>query len=130
MINQAILKVESSLKNLGVNPEEAKTDEGQYSIRKDNSTEVLIDVWAQNELVFIQVMSPITINPNAAVLTNLELLLEENHNLVEASFTFLNKTLFVKETYEFNALFTLDRIMQAINRIAFYSQAYTNKWRP
>jgi hypothetical protein len=57
-----------------------------------------------------------------------KMLLEENHNLVEASFAIINEMIMVKETYEYNALFTQERAISAINRLAYYSETYRKKW--
>lgn len=128
MYQQAISKIESALSNLGVNPADAKTAEGQYSISKNKETEILIDVWQQNELVFFQVMSLITKVQNSNAEAVYKMLLEENHNLVEASFAIINEMIMVKETYEFNSLFTQERAISAINRLAYYSEMYRVKW--
>lgn len=128
MYQQAIGKIESALSNLGVNPKDAKTAEGQYSISKNKETEILIDVWQQNELVFFQVMSLITKVQNENAEAVYKMLLEENHNLVEASFAIINEMIMVKETYEFNSLFTQERAISAINRLAYYSEMYRTKW--
>ena len=47
MYQQIIATIESTLKTLGINPSEAKVNEGQYNISKDKSTEVLLDIWAE-----------------------------------------------------------------------------------
>jgi hypothetical protein len=128
MYAAVIERVENSLKTLGVEPDQARSDEGQYSISKD-STEIMIDVWEQNNLVFFQVMSQITEVKNEDQAEVYKMLLEENQLLVESSFTIINNAIFVKETIECGVLFTQERVISAITRVAFYSETYTNKWK-
>lgn len=128
MYQQAVNKIEGAIANLGVDLKDAKTGEGQYSISKDKQVEILIDIWQQNELVFFQVMSGIAQLQNKETNAVFKMLLEENHNLVEATFALINDAIFVKETYEYNSLFTQERAISAINRIAYYSEVYAKKW--
>ncbi|MCW3077524.1 MAG: hypothetical protein JWO32_2133 [Bacteroidetes bacterium] len=128
MYEEIIARVEGALKTLGITPSEAKTAEGQYNINKDEKTEVLIDVWSDNERTFFQVMSPVTKVNDETRIEVLKMLLEENHGMVEAAFTLINGQIFVKETIECSAFFNQERALSAITRIAFYSEAYMSKW--
>ncbi len=128
MYQQIIATIESTLKTLGINPTEAKVNEGQYNISKDKSTEVLLDIWEEHERVFFQVLSPVTKlkNPNNADI--LKMLLEENHGLVEASFAVAKDDIIIKETIECSAFFNQERAIATISRIAYYSETFRNKW--
>lgn len=128
MYQQIIATIESTLKTLGINPTEAKVNEGQYNISKDKSTEVLLDIWEEHERVFFQVLSPVTKlkNPNNADV--LKMLLEENHGLVEASFAVAKDDIIIKETIECSAFFNQERAIATISRIAYYSETFRNKW--
>lgn len=128
MYQQIIATIESTLKTLGINPSEAKVNEGQYNISKDKSTEVLLDIWEEHERVFFQALSPVTKlkNPNNADV--LKMLLEENHGLVEASFAVAKDDIIIKETIECSAFFNQERAIATISRIAYYSETFRNKW--
>ncbi|MCE3227068.1 MAG: hypothetical protein K0S32_1619 [Bacteroidetes bacterium] len=128
MYDEIIARVEGALKTLGIEAKEAKTGDGQYNISKDQKTEVLLDVWEDHDRTFLQVMSPVTKINDESRVEVLKMLLEENHGLVEASFTLLNGQIFVKETIECSAFFNQERAISTITRIAFYSEAYANKW--
>lgn len=128
MYADIIERVEGTLKTLGIPVDDARTGDGQYNINKDKDTELLIDVWEQEERVFFQVMSPITTLNDAKRNEVLQMLLEENHSMVEAAFTLINNTIFVKETIECSAFFNQERALGSITRIAFYSEAYKSRW--
>ncbi len=128
MYEVIISRVEGALKTLGIEPSEAKTGDGQYNINKDQKTEVLVDVWADNDRTFFQVMSPVTKVNDDTRIEVLKMLLEENHGMVEAAFTLINGQIFVKETIECSAFFNQERALSTITRIAFYSEAYMAKW--
>lgn len=128
MYDEIISRVEGALKTLGIEPSEAKTGDGQYNINKDQKTEVLVDVWADNERTFFQVMSPVTKVNDETRVEVLKMLLEENHGLVEASFTLINGQIFIKDTIECSAFFNQERALSTVTRIAFYSEAYMAKW--
>ncbi|MBI2722547.1 MAG: hypothetical protein HYX39_10270 [Bacteroidetes bacterium] len=128
MYDEIISRVEGALKTLGIEPSEAKTGDGQYNINKDQKTEVLVDVWADNERTFFQVMSPVTKVNDETRVEVLKMLLEENHGLVEASFTLINGQIFIKDTIECSAFFNQERALSTVTRIAYYSEAYMAKW--
>jgi hypothetical protein len=128
MYQEIITRVEGTLKTLGIDPSEAKVDEGQYNISKDKDVEVMIDVWKENELVFFQVMTPVVKNASLKEEDLYRILLEENHGLVEAAFTIINKEAFIKETIECSVFFSQERALSAITRIAFYGEVYHAKW--
>lgn len=128
MYQQIIGVIEATLKTLGINATEAKVNEGQYNISKDKSTEVLLDVWEENDRIFFQALSPITKLQDPTKAEVLMMLLEENHGLVEASFTVAKDDIIIKETIECSAFFNQERAIATISRIAFYSETYRNKW--
>lgn len=128
MYDEIISRVEGTLKTLGIEPSEAKTGDGQYNINKDQKTEVLVDVWSDTERTFFQVMSPVTKLNDEGRVEVLKMLLEENHGLVEASFTLINGQIFIKDTIECSAFFNQERALNTITRIAFYSEVYMAKW--
>lgn len=128
MYQEIISRVEGALKTLGIEAAEARVNEGQYNISKDKSTEVLIDIWEENNRVFFQVMSPVTTINDDTRSEVLKMLLEENHGMVEAAFTLINSQIFVKETIECSAFFNQERALSAVTRIAFYSENYRNRW--
>ncbi|MBA3664599.1 MAG: hypothetical protein H0W61_10370 [Bacteroidetes bacterium] len=128
MYEEIISRVEATLKTLGIEPSEAKTGEGQYNINKDEKTEVLVDVWSENDRTFFQVMSPVTKINDDTRIEVLKMLLEENHGMVEAAFTLIQGQIFVKETIECSAFFNQERAISVITRIAFYSETYMTKW--
>lgn len=128
MYQQIISIIEATLKTLGIDPKEAKVNEGQYNISKDKSTEVLLDAWEENERIFFQVLSPVTKLQDPTKHEVLLMLLEENHGLVEASFAVAKEDIIIKETIECSAFFNQERAIATISRIAFYSETYRNKW--
>jgi len=128
MYEQIISRVEATLKTLGVESAEAKTSEGQYSISKEDNVEILIDVWQENERVFFQVMSLVSVLKEEGREATMKMLLEENHGLVEAAFTLINSDIFIKETIECSAFFNQERALSTISRIAFYCELYKTKW--
>lgn len=128
MHQQIISVIEATLKTLGINPTEAKINEGQYNISKDKSTEVLLDVWEENDRVFFQALSPVTKIKDPSKAEVLMMLLEENHGLVEASFAVAKDDIIIKETIECSAFFNQERAIATISRIAFYSETYRKKW--
>jgi hypothetical protein len=73
-------------------------------------------------------MSPVTKLNDESRAEVLKMLLEENHGLVEASFTLINGQIFIKETIECSAFFNQERVLSTITRIAFYSEAYADRW--
>jgi hypothetical protein len=128
LYEQIISRVENSLKTLGVEPSEAKLDEGQYNISKEDATDLLIDVWQEGSRTFYQVMSLIKPLDDAEEPSFFRMLLEENHSLTEACFTLINNNVFIKETIECSAFFSQERALSTISRIAFYSETYKAKW--
>lgn len=129
MHNQIIEVVENTLKTLGLEPQTAKVAEGQYNISKDQKIEIMIDVWEENERIFFQALSPVNELNDVTRVEVLQMLLEENHGLVEASFSLAQNTIIVKTTIECSAFFNQERALSTITRIAFYSEFYKNKWQ-
>jgi hypothetical protein len=128
MYQQIISTIEGTLKTLGINPTEAKINEGQYNISKDKSTEVLLDVWEEHDRVFFQALSPVTKLQDPKKAEVLMMLLEENHGLVEASFAVAKDDIIIKDTIECSAFFNQERAIATISRIAYYSETFRNKW--
>lgn len=128
MYQQIISTIEATLTTLGINPTEAKVNEGQYNISKDKSTEVLLDIWEEHDRVFFQVLSPVTKLQDPKKAEVLMMLLEENHGLVEASFAVAKDDIIIKETIECSAFFNQERAIATISRIAYYSETFRNKW--
>jgi hypothetical protein len=128
MYNQIISRVEGTLRTLGIEASEAKTEEGQYNITNEKNTEILVDVWEQEQKVFFQVMSRVKTLSDEKDADVLKSLLEENHALVEACFTLINNEIFIKETIECNAFFNQERALSTITRIAYYCDIYKTKW--
>ncbi len=128
MHQQIIAIIEATLKTLGINPEEAKVNEGQYNINKDKTTEVLLDIWEEHDRVFFQALSPVTKLQDPKKSEVLMMLLEENHGLVEAAFAVAKDDIIIKETIECSAFFNQERAIATISRIAFYSETFRNKW--
>ena len=89
---------------------------------------MLLDVWEENERVFFQALSPVTKLQDPKKAEVLMMLLEENHGLVEASFTIAKDDIIIKETIECSAFFNQERAIATISRIAFYSETYRKKW--
>jgi len=128
MYSQILALVENTLKTLGIEPEQAKIGEGQFNINKDKNTEVLIDVWEENNRIFFQVLSPVTKINDVGRAEVLKMLLEENHGLVEASFALANDDIILKDTIECSAFFNQERALSTITRIAFYCELYKERW--
>ncbi len=128
MYQQILSLIENTLKTLGIEPEQAKIGEGQFNINKDKNTEVLIDVWEENNHVFFQVLCPVTKINDIARTEVLKMLLEENHGLVEASFAIAKDDIIIKETIECSAFFNQERALATITRIAYYCELYREKW--
>ena len=122
MFQQIIQVTESALGTLNINASDAKIDEGQYNIRKNDYTELLIDVWEENDTVFFQVISPLTQFEKDLDNQTLLKLLEENHGLIEASIAISDKTVLIKETICCNAFFNQEKALSTITRIANYSE--------
>jgi hypothetical protein len=120
--------IEGTLKTLGIDPNEARINEGQYNISKDKSTEVLLDIWEENERVFFQALSPVSKLNDPSRAEVLLMLLEENHGLIEAAFAIAKEDIIIKETIECSASFDEQRAISTISRIAFYSEIYRKKW--
>ena len=124
MFQQIIQVTEAALGTLNINASDAKIDEGQYNIRKNDYTELLIDVWEENDTVFFQVISPLTQFEKDLDHQTLLKLLEENHGLIEASIAISDKTVLIKETICCNAFFNQEKALSTITRIAHYSEIF------
>jgi hypothetical protein len=128
MYDEVIARVEGALKTLGLEPGDAKTEEGQYSISKDQDTDLLMDVWKDEDKIFFQIMSPLDKIARTDDAQFYKTLLEENHNRAEAAFAIIEDKIFIRETIECTAFFSQERILSLITRIAWYSEHYQQKW--
>ncbi|MBS1650968.1 MAG: hypothetical protein JSU07_03065 [Bacteroidetes bacterium] len=129
MYQKIIETVEAALKTLGVTIEGTKVADGRYNISKNNNIHVQIDVWQQEHLVFFQVLSHVTKINNNNKCEVLQMLLEENHIMVEASFAISGEDIFIKDTIDCSAFFDENRVLSTINRIGFYCEAYKTRWQ-
>lgn len=127
-MKEIITKVESMLTKIGLNPDEAKTEnEGQWNIAKDENTEVMIDVWEEDGHTFFQAMSFVCEVPPDEQAEFFKLLLEENHGFCEAAFTVMEDNVYLKFTTEADEV-DEDRILKNITRIAYYNDMFREKF--
>ena len=127
--------IETSLAFLGLNPAEAKSEEDGQWVVFNGDTEIYIDLWEQienngwmyfesDEPIFVfQAISPICYLPSGNLEHFYEELLQNNLNLVFASYT-INKEqniLAVKFRRICNGLKQED-IVEAIESIGYYSE--------
>ncbi|MBL7896766.1 MAG: hypothetical protein JNK50_15820 [Bacteroidia bacterium] len=121
-------KVESALTRLGINAEDARTENpGQWNISKDQSIQLLLDVWEENGFYFFQVLSlacPVGDENNAQFF---KFLLQENHGFCETAFTIIDDNVFLKYTTDADDTLNEERIFKAITRIAYYNQIFREK---
>ena len=129
MYKQIIQITEAALETLNINASNAKIDEGQYNIRKNDDIELLIDVWEENDSVFFQVISPLTHFEKDLDYQTLLKLLKENHGLIEASISISDNTVLIKETISCNAFFNQEKALSSITRIAHYSGNLKSNFR-
>ncbi len=127
--------IETTLAFLGLNPAEAKSEEDGQWVVFNGDTEIYIDLWEQienngwmyfesDEPIFVfQAISPICYLPSGNLEHFYEELLQNNLNLVFASYT-INKEqniLAVKFRRICNGLKQED-IVEAIESIGYYSE--------
>ena len=126
-MKELILKVESVLSKMGLDPKEAQTEnEGQWNIAKDENLELMIDVWEENDHLFFQVLSFVCELGDSTRPEFLKLLLEENHGFCETAFTVLEDKVYLKYTTEADDI-NEDRIYKSITRIAYYNEMFQEK---
>ncbi len=125
-MKELITKVENVIKKMGIPPDEAKTDEGQWNIAKDENLELMLDVWEENEHSFFQVMSFVCEVGDTSRPEFLKLLLEENHGFCESAFTILDDNVYLKFTAEADDM-NEERIHKSITRIAYYNEMFREK---
>ncbi len=127
--HELILKLEIVISKLGINPGQAKQARGQYTISKDQNVQIFMDAFEENEHTFFQILSPVMVmpetNPEALMLQ----LLKENHGLVDASFAIIDNSVFIKHTTEDKGQLTEERIMEGIQRIAYYNEMFQEKFK-
>lgn len=121
-------KVEGVIAKLGINPTEARTENpGQWNIAKDQTLQLMLDVWEENGYFFFQVLSyvcPVGDDNNAQFF---KFLLQENHGFCETSFTILDDNVFLKYTTEADDNLNEERIYKSITRIAYYNEMFREK---
>jgi hypothetical protein len=128
-LQELIIKLEIVISKFGINPGQAKQGEGQYSISKDQTTQVFIDAFEENGRLFFQVMTPImTVSPENKQAW-CERLLKENHGLVDAAFALIEDTVLVKFTTENKSHLTEEVIADHIQRMAYYSEMFLEKFK-
>jgi hypothetical protein len=123
-----ILKLEIVISKLGINPGQAKQATGQYTISKDQNVQIFMDAFEENEHTFFQILSPIMQIPDTNAEALMIQLLKENHGLVDASFAIIDNAIFIKHTTEDKGQMTEDRIMESIQRIAYYNELFQKKF--
>lgn len=128
MLEQLTIKLENALKNLGIDPQSAKVAHGQYNINKDKKVELMLDVWEQNERAFFQVLCVVNKINDLSRTEVLQMLLEENHGLVQASFAIAGNDILIKETIEATSFLGEEQLLMSIHRIAYYCEVYREKW--
>lgn len=128
-LQDLIIKLEIAISKLGINPGQAKQAEGQYNISKDQKVQLYMDAFEENGHLFFQVLSPFTNLPETDQPAFLMKLLKENHGLVDASFAVIDNTVFIKNTTEEKGQLTEDHILESLQRIAYYTELFTDKWQ-
>jgi hypothetical protein len=120
--------IEGAIAKLGMDPAEARNPEqqGQWNIAKNENTQIMIDLWEENEHWFFQVLSPICPLADDDNSAFLKFLLEENHGICEAAFTILDNNVFLKYTTEAADL-DEERAYKSIVRIAYYNEVFQEK---
>jgi hypothetical protein len=127
-LQELIIKLEIVISKLGINPGLAKQGEGQYSISKDQKTQVFIDAFEENGRVFFQVMTPIMTLSSKDKAEWTERLLKENHGLVDASFALIEDTVLIKHTTEYKSHLTEEGIIEHLQRLAHYNEVFSEKF--
>ncbi len=119
--------VEAALTQLGMPPEEARTENaGQWNIAKNAEIQIMLDVWEEQDHWFFQTLSPVCEIGDESGADFFRLLLEENHGFCEAAFTILDDAVFLKYTIEADVL-TEEKIIKSITRIAYYNELFQEK---
>ncbi len=125
-MKELIVKVESVLAKMGIDPNETQTEKGQWNIAKDENLELMLDVWEENEHSFFQVMSFVCEVGDTTRPEFFKLLLEENDGFCESAFTILEDNVYLKFTAEADEM-DEERIHKSITRIAYYNEMFREK---
>jgi hypothetical protein len=119
--------IESAIAQLGMKPEEARTEGGgQWNIAKNENIQIMLDVWEEQGHWFFQTLSPVCPIGDENNAEFFRLLLEENHGFAEAAFTILDDGVFLKYTIEAEGL-TETHVINSITRIAYYNELFQEK---
>ncbi len=127
-LQDLIIKIEIAISKLGINPGQAKQAEGQYNISKDQKVQIYVDAFEENGSVFFQILSPFMNIPSNNPTDFLKKLLSENHGLVEASFAIIDNSVYIKHTVEEKGQLTEDAVIVSLQRIAYYTELFSEKW--
>jgi hypothetical protein len=120
-------KVENVIAKLGINPTEARTENaGQWNISKDQSLQLMLDVWEENGYLFFQILSFVCPVEDNSRPDFFKLLLQENHGFCETAFTILDENVFLKYTTEADTL-DEERLLKSITRVAYYNEMFREK---
>ncbi len=126
--------IESAIAQLDINPEETRCEEkGQWLIY-NGETEIYIDLWelpsdngwiyfqAEKDLPVIQVSSPVCFLPEKEKDKMIEELLNNNLNLINASFVINSSAnMLIVNCRTLADNLTSEQIIDAIERIGYYS---------
>lgn len=122
-----IEKVENVITKLGVDPVQARTEnKGQWNISKDQSIQLMIDVWEENGYHFFQALTYVCPVGDDSRPDFFKFLLQENHGLCETAFTILDENVFLKYTTEADEI-SEETIYKGIRRVAYYNEIFRQK---
>ncbi len=124
--------VEACLQDLGIVPEETRSNKpGQWNILK-GSAHIMIDIFTmENDWSYFQCMAPIVKIPDDRKIEFYEEILEKNHQLFGVAMTKFNDFIYIKNIRELENL-DKSEIFAQIKRIGIYADElddyYKNKY--